>query len=109
MYLSAYANVHEYIFSFHGITGTVSYNHTNGCQKCEVSGEYDRKFRKISYPNLAATRRTDETFRQRNQISHHKEDSPLEYLNIDMINAFPISDPLHLLHQGVIKNAYSVG
>lgn len=57
----------------------------------------------MSYPNINAPRRTNDTFRQRKQQSHHKGASPFEELDIDMMNSFPISDPLHLLHQGVMK------
>lgn len=35
--------------------------------------------------------------------SHHKCDSPLLQLNIDMIDQIPIADSLHLLHLGVMK------
>lgn len=82
----------------------MNFNHKYGCQKCEVQGEFSKQFRNMSYPCIDATRRTNETFRQRKQPEHHKDVSPFEELiNIDMIKAFPISDPLHLLHQGVMK------
>lgn len=84
-------------------TETVSYNHKNGCQKCEVTGEYDTVYHHMSFPNINAPLRTDETFRQRHQQPHHKLASPLEDLSINMIKSFPICDPLHLLHQGVMK------
>lgn len=57
----------------------------------------------MSFPVINAPRRTNETFRQKKQPGHHNEVSPFEELNIDMVKAFPISDPLHLLHQGVMK------
>lgn len=47
--------------------------------------------------------RTDELFRSRFQPGHHKGDSILERLPIDMIKAFPTSDSLHLLDLGVMK------
>lgn len=50
-----------------------------------------------------AERRTDTSFRNRHQKNHHKESSPFEKLNIDMIYAFPTSDELHLLELGVMK------
>lgn len=81
----------------------MSFNHKNGCQKCEITGEFSTAYHHMSFPDINAPRRTNETFRQRKQQSHHKQASPLEDLNIDMINAFPICDPLHLLHQGVMK------
>lgn len=79
------------------------FNHRNGCQKCEVDGEYSRAHHRMSFPNIDAPRRTNETFRRKTQPSHHKDTSVLEDLDIDMIKSFPIADPLHLLHQGVTK------
>lgn len=35
--------------------------------------------------------------------SHHKKDSPLLRLKIDMIKDFPVGDSLHLLHLGIMK------
>lgn len=35
--------------------------------------------------------------------SHHKIDSPLLGLDIDMIKQFPVGDSLHLLHRGLMK------
>lgn len=83
--------------------GTVNFNHTNGCQKCEVKGEFSKEYHHISFPNLDAPLRTNETFRQKTQAAHHKYDSPFEDLEVDMIKKFTIADPLHLLHQGVMK------
>lgn len=57
----------------------------------------------MSFPNLDAPLRTNETFRMKTQHAHHKYDSPFEDLDIDMVKRFTISDPLHLLHQGVTK------
>lgn len=81
------------------LLGTVNCGHTFGCQKCEVKGE-KLKTSGMSFSNLDAPLRTNETFRQKKQHSHHKYDSPLEELDIDMVKTFTISDPLHLLHQG---------
>lgn len=47
--------------------------------------------------------RTDEEFRMKLYGSHHKVDSPLLKLKIDMIEQFPVGDSLHLLHLGVVK------
>lgn len=54
-------------------------------------------------PILMRCRRTDDSFRNRIQSSHHKERSPFEDLNIDMIANFPSSDPLHLLELGIMR------
>lgn len=47
--------------------------------------------------------RTDTTFRNRTDPDHHKMDTPLEKLPIDMIKSIPVSDSLHLLDLGIIK------
>lgn len=78
------------------------FNHKNGCQKCFSIGEYSNH--KMSFPNLDAIRRSDESFRERSQPEHHKENSVIEHLNgINMIQDFPTSDPLHLLELGVMR------
>lgn len=87
--------------------GIVNFNHANGCQKCVVCGEFDKTSRRMSFPVIDAERRTNHTFRSRSQIQHHKEYSLFEDLPIDMINTFPTSDPLHLLHLGVMKKCIS--
>lgn len=46
---------------------------------------------------------TDEEFRNRQDESHHKDRSPFERLNIDMVKDFPVADSLHLLDIGVMK------
>lgn len=79
------------------------FNHRNGCQKCVVVGEYLKEFHRMCFPNLDASRRTNNSFRNRAQSTHHKERSPFEDLNIDMITSFPTSDPLHLLELGVMR------
>lgn len=94
-------HIYKYVWKFSA--GTVNFNHKNGCQKCVVTGEFSRDFHHMSFPQLEAPLRTDETFRQREQPSHHKNVSPFEDTDIDMVKRFPISDSLHLLHHGVTK------
>lgn len=55
------------------------------------------------YSQTGCELRTDSDFRARSQAAHHKEDSLLEALSIDMVRCFPSSDPLHLLELGVMK------
>lgn len=84
-------------------TGSVLFNHKNGCQKCFSIGQFSSEYRRISYPVLNAAKRTDESFRERLQPKHHKENSLIEHLGVDMILDFPTSDPLHLLELGVMR------
>lgn len=55
------------------------------------------------FPELDCPRRTDSEFREKKYGGHHKCDSPLLRLDIDMIEQFPVSDSLHLLHLGIMK------
>lgn len=62
----------------------------------------------MSFPRIDDERRTDLSFRNRRQISHHKEYSLLERLNIDMVEQFPTSDPMHLLELGIMKRTFTM-
>lgn len=94
----------DYFFEFYfSIIGVINFNGKHGCQKCNVLGEYNKTFRRMTFPNIDSERRTDASFRARHIKQHHKEVSPFEKLNIDMIYDFPTSDTLHLLDLGVMK------
>lgn len=87
-------------------TGTVYFNHRIGCQKCMVSGEYFDHA--MSFPRIDDVRRTDHSFRERQQPEHHREYSMLEELPVNMITDFVTSDPLHLLELGVMKRLLNI-
>lgn len=72
-----------------------------GCQKCNISGQYMNN--RMSFPYTDCPKRTDRDFRNRTVPAHHKENSIIEDLPIDMINEFVTSDDLHHLHLGVMK------
>lgn len=57
----------------------------------------------MSFPNIDAERRTNDSFRNRADNLHHKEASPFEKLDIDMVFQFPSSDPLHLFDLGLMR------
>lgn len=57
----------------------------------------------MSFLHTDCELRTDESFRDRENPLHHKENSLIENLPIDMILDFNTSDALHLLHLGVTK------
>lgn len=89
------------------IKGTVNFNHKNGCQRCETTGKFYNPSHRMSFPRIG-TPRTNISFRERLQPDHHKAYSILEELPIDMVNDFPTSDVLHLLHHGVMKKCLSM-
>lgn len=88
----------------------VYFNHRYGCAKCFGVGIYDINKHRTYFSDFNQSIRTDVSFRNRLQPIHHREKSILEDLTktdgsplIDMVKQFPTSDPLHLLHQGVMK------
>lgn len=86
------------------VPAVVNFNAYFGCQKCCVCGQYFNQFRVMSFPRTACIKRTNQSFRQRNQPEHHREyRSILEELDIDMVADFPTSDPLHLIELGIMK------
>lgn len=93
----------------------VYFNHKHGCQKCNIVGIHDRASRRVYFADFSATKRTDESFRDRHDQLHHRENSLLEDLTkadgrpmLDMIKHFPTSDPLHLLDEGVMKKCLNI-
>lgn len=88
---------------YYHFIGVVNFNARHSCQKCTTIGEYSREFKRMSFPNLNAERRNNDSFRQRKHSEHHKEKSPFENLKIDMVSAFSTSDSLHLLDLGIMK------
>lgn len=82
-------------------TGIVNHNATQGCQKCTVRGR--RINNRVCYAGTNYPVRTNSEFRSRAIPKHHREDSIVERLPINMIEDFVIADELHLLHLGVMK------
>lgn len=87
------------------IKDTIQFNGYHGCQLCYVVGEYDKKGKRMSFPDCYAALRSDDDFRNRVDPDHHKslQTTPLEQLNINMVTAIISADELHLLHLGVMK------
>lgn len=92
------------------IKAIVGHTSKVGCQKCMAEGTYYNDSHRLSFHRIPISEierqqelRTDERFRNRFQAQHHKGDTILEQLPIDMIKGFPTSDSLHLLDLGVMK------
>lgn len=71
-------------------------------------GEFSNEYRRMSFPRINDTPRTDLNFRNPHpddiaQTGHHKEQTIIQELPIDMVSSFPTSDPLHLLELGLMK------
>lgn len=87
---------------------TVPHNSYYGCSKCTTKGTYVRAPNalggRITFPELDASKRTDESFRLRSQPQHHQQKrSILESIpNFDMVKGIPV-EGMHLLDIGVMK------
>ncbi|KAK3926982.1 X-linked retinitis pigmentosa GTPase regulator [Frankliniella fusca] len=71
-----------------------------GCEKCTVWGEYHDN--RVTFLDMDAPLRTDESFSLREQPKHHKGLSPLEDIGTAMISQFRL-DPAHLAWGGAVK------
>jgi hypothetical protein len=75
------------------IKGVKQFSARHGCDFCEEVGQHDGK--RVVWLGPGLPPRTDASFRQKNQKDHHKNDSPLLTLNMDMI----YDVPLDFMHQ----------
>lgn len=82
------------------IRGVKSHNAYHGCDKCHQTGV--RKSNQMTFPEVNARRRTDNSFRQTIDEEHHVIHSPLADVGIDMVACFPY-DYMHLVCLGVMK------
>jgi hypothetical protein len=82
------------------VTGHGGYG---GCERCSQTGVFDVVYRCLTFPELVDVfLRTDVTFRNQVHKNHHKGNSPLLDLKINMISSFPL-DYMHLVLLGVFK------
>lgn len=72
-----------------------------GCDKCETHGTY---IKCVTFPELNAPLRTDESFVAMTDKRHHNKDtiSPLLSVAVGMVSQFPI-DYMHLVCLGVMR------
>lgn len=85
------------------LEAVANFNGQYGCQKCTTIGEFSYISNTNIFPRTECEKRTDAKFRERLYGSHHKCDSPLLNLDIDMVEQFVVADSLHLLHLGLMK------
>lgn len=81
----------------------MNFNGSHGCPKCEAIGKYSHVSRTTIFTDMNAKLRTDESFRSKEDPNHHKGDTPLTDLPIDMVSSFVVGDDLHLLHLGLVR------
>lgn len=85
------------------ISGVMNFNAKHGCMKCTVVGEYSHVSHTVTFQSVDCPKRNNADFREKVYGRHHKKDSPLLALNVDMVEDFPVSDSLHLIDLGVMK------
>ncbi|CAH0405510.1 unnamed protein product [Chilo suppressalis] len=85
------------------IKGVCNFNGKHGCHKCTTVGEYSHTTHTVTFSESLCPERTNEGFRNKIYGLHHKNDSPLLNLPIDMVNQFIVADSLHLIDLGVMK------
>ncbi|KAB0804458.1 hypothetical protein PPYR_01428 [Photinus pyralis] len=85
------------------ISGVKGHNGYFGCSKCIQEGDYVDN--RMTFPEISSVLRTDESFRNKLHVEHHKDSKEaniLECLNIGMVTQFPI-DYMHAVCIGVTK------
>lgn len=81
----------------------VSHTGYNGCERCTQHGEYNSHA--MTFPELGAQLRTDDSFISRTESDHHKGTSPLVELGVGLVTQF-VLDPMHLLYLGVMRKLF---
>lgn len=76
---------------------TVGFNSYQSCLKCTTIEEFDKRGRQMSFPRI------DCPLRDQTGKDHHKDDSPLLKLKLDMVQDIIIADSLHLYDLGNIS------
>ena len=71
-----------------------------GCEKCKQKGVYSNK--RMTFPKIDASFRTDEDVRQMTDESHHHGPTPLAELPIGLTTCF-VYDYMHLVCLGVCR------
>ncbi|KAL0822763.1 hypothetical protein ABMA28_004771 [Loxostege sticticalis] len=85
------------------IKGVCNFNGMHGCLKCTTVGEYSHRSHTVTFSSQKFPSRNDNDFRAKKYEGHHKVDSPLLELPIDMVEDFPVGDSLHLIDLGIMK------
>jgi hypothetical protein len=84
------------------VKGTSSHTGYWSCNKCVTKGE--RVLDRTVFTELDAAKRTDQSFRDREDQNHHRilHELEVERLKMSMVDGFP-KESLHLLDLGVTK------
>ncbi|CAH0760242.1 unnamed protein product [Diatraea saccharalis] len=83
--------------------GVCSFNGKHGCLKCVTVGTYSHTSHTVVFSDTRSPERSNEGFRNKLYGAHHKCNSPLLSLPIDMVANFPVGDSLHLIDLKIMK------
>lgn len=75
------------------------------CSKCTIEGDYYKN--RVVLIECNCSLRTNESFRNKTDEYHHNNISPLEELDIDMVDQVPL-DYLHVVCLGVVKRFLNI-
>ena len=84
------------------VLGTKACHAKCGCSRCMIRGEHLNH--RMSFHSMTSdvAERTDQNFRSREDEEYHIRDSPIEHLNIDIVQQV-VNEPFHLLYLGIMK------
>ena len=73
------------------------------CERCSIKGDHNRKqFGGTRYFEMNCSKRSNDSFRAKSDRNHHRENCPLDVLEIDLVSSFPL-DYMHLVLLGVVR------
>ena len=89
------------------VLGTKACHAKCGCSRCMIRGEFLNNRMSFHKMNPEIIQRTDQSFRSRTDEEYHIRDSPIEKLNIDIIQQV-VNEPFHLLYLGIAKSLMKI-
>lgn len=82
------------------ITGIKNHTGYFGCGKCTTKGTYVEN--RVTFPEINADIRSDESFRNQSQPEHHNQQTILRNLPLDLVDGLPY-EYMHLICLGVTR------
>ena len=81
-----------------------SHNAYQGCERCTTEGVF---LKGVVFPEVNCVPRTHGSFLETELSEHHRGESPLTKLKIDLVDDI-VLDPMHLLYLGVTRKLLSL-
>lgn len=87
------------------VLGIKYYTGYNSCGRCLTEGEFKKN--RLCFPDITASLRTDESFKNRCNPNFHKHDTILETIGVKCVTQVPL-DVMHLVYLGVMRKMVHV-